>query len=946
MEFALIAIPFLLAGAIPLLTGFVSAKWISRGIAATLLGLFLWTWTLLPAIHHDGAIIRAYPWVSQFDLSLELYLDGLSAIFVLLITGIGSAVFLYAGYYLDGDERAPRFLLLLSAFTGSMLGVVLSGNLLLLFVCWELTSIFSFMLIGFDGKKPEARSAATQALVVTGGGGLALLVGLILLGLGSGSASMVDVLNTPMQEHPWYSAILILVLVGCFTKSAQFPFHFWLPGGMTAPTPASSFLHSATMVKAGIYLLARLYPVLGDTATWLVILAAVGMFTMFMGATLALRQRDLKGMLAYATVSWLGALVLMLSLPHYEGFKAAIIGIVAHALYKSTLFMVAGAIDHAKGTRIIDKLGGLAREMPGAAGIAIISCLSMAGMIPLLGFVAKETLLEAMIEFHEPAGILLLIGVSVSALFTVTVACIYVWDVFFGSSKPQAANHKAHDAHNSHSDASGHDSHDDHGHHNSPMMLVGPGIVASMSLIGAILLEPVLGEHLELAAHTESHYHLFAGFNSVFFLSLGLIGGGVVLFLLRNYWLRIPIPSPTSGAKIYMGFMKSLAFAGDNLLKAQSGKLSSYMAIILGVVGILIALPAFQYLSGITLNFTALTGRNIVEIALLLISIVSIIASIIFKQHLMATLALGVGGYAIAGIFLLVPGPDIALVQVLVETLAAVLVMIMLSRITERKRRKASSVIWGASKKVLRRDILISVLVGVGVGVFALAAAINRPNRDTRLANYYLETTAPEVGITDVVGAIITDFRGTDTLFEITVFTMAAMGVLTVLYLSRTAAKESEEAPQINVRITPSQISTPLTKLTTKLLLPISMVIAIAHILYGGDAPGDGFTAGVIGGISVALWYQVFGYDRSKLRNIRVEALLGLGLSIGIGNAVLPLFMGKSFLEHYNIVDVALPGNLHITSATVFEVAIFLTVFAAIITMINAMTNPEGIEEL
>lgn len=265
MELGFILIPFLVAVAVPLVGRYLPRNWVSWGIAATLLALFGWAISLLPRIHAQGPIILDYPWVETFDLSLTLYMDGLSAIFVLLITGIGAAVFFYAGYYMEGNPGALRFCALLSAFTGSMLGVVLSGNLLLLFICWELTSIFSFTLIGFDGEDPAARSAASQALVITGGGGLALLVGVILLGLASGSFAYQDVLQQSLSDHPWYTAIAVLVMVGCFTKSAQFPFHFWLPGGMTAPTPASAFLHSATMVKAGIYLLARLYPTLGDT---------------------------------------------------------------------------------------------------------------------------------------------------------------------------------------------------------------------------------------------------------------------------------------------------------------------------------------------------------------------------------------------------------------------------------------------------------------------------------------------------------------------------------------------------------------------------------------------------------------------------------------------------------------------------------------------------------
>jgi NADH:ubiquinone oxidoreductase subunit 5 (subunit L)/multisubunit Na+/H+ antiporter MnhA subunit/multisubunit Na+/H+ antiporter MnhB subunit len=949
MEIAFIVLPFVLAGAVPLLATSISAKWISRVIAGSLVFLFIQMCTLLPTLHEQGTIILSYPWVEQFNLALELYIDGLSAIFTLLITGIGAAVFLYAGYYMESDERAPRFLALLSAFTGSMLGVVLSGNLLVLFICWELTSVFSYMLIGFDGKNPDARSAATQALIVTGGGGLALLVGLVLLGLASGSSSFFHVLNYPMQDHPWYAGVTILILLGCFTKSAQFPFHFWLPGGMTAPTPASAFLHSATMVKAGVYLLARLYPTLGDTNLWLVALTGIGLVTMLVGASIALRQRDLKGMLAYATVSWLGALVLMLGLPHHEGYVAALVGIIGHALYKSPLFMVAGAIDHAEGTRVIDKLGGLARKMPGALAITVVCGLSMAGVIPLLGFAAKEALLHSVTELHEPAAPLVLLGVCLAAALTVTVAAILIWDVFFkkpkhdpqASTAPVAVDH--HDVHEH-----GHDDAHGHGHHNSPLMLLGPGIIAAASVVLALLIEPVIVPVLQLAVPHEIHVdlHLFPGFTPIFFLSLGLIAIGVVVFLARGWWLGLKIPSPSSGRKIYMGFIGGLNDAGDFVLKAQSGKLSQYLVIILGVIGVILILPASQYLSSTSVEFLPLTSTNFMEAALLFLTIVAVVASILFKGHLLAILALGVAGYAVGGIFLLAPGPDIAMVQILVETLAAVMVIIMLSRINERRRRRAAEAIWGGGKRVIRRDILVSVLVGVGVGAFALAAVVNRPSRESIVADYYLEATESEAGVKDVVGAIVTDFRGTDTLFEITVFSMAAGGVLTVLYISTTRTGAKEKPPAVPLTASLSQISTPLTQLAAKLLLPVSMLIAIAHLLYAGDAPGDGFTAGVVGGISVALWYQVFGYERTKLRQLRVEFLIGIGVALAAGNALLPLLMGESFLHHYSILDIPLPGDLHFNSSTVFEIAIFLTVFGSIVTMINAMTRPEGIEQL
>lgn len=927
MELGLVLIPFAAAVAIPIVGRVLPRAWIHWGITAVMLGLFAWVIALLPRIADEGAIALSYTWVAEFDLSLDLYIDGLAAIFALLITGIGAGVFLYAGYYMADDDRILRFLALLSAFTGSMLGVVLCGNVLLLFICWELTSIFSFTLIGFDGKNPAARSAASQALVVTGGGGLALLVGLVLLGLVGGSFSFTELLGTSLHDHPWYAGITVLVMIGCFTKSAQFPFHFWLPGGMTAPTPASAFLHSATMVKAGIYLLARLYPTLGDSDLWYTGLTTFGLLTLLVGSFNAIRQRDLKGLLAYATVSWLGTLVLLLGMPHREGYIAAMVGIIGHALYKSPLFMVAGAIDHATGTRNLDRLGGLLRKMPGAAVTSVIAGLSMAGIIPLLGFVAKETLLEVLLE---TGSVILLGGVLISAAFTVTAAAIFVWDVFFAPAK-QSQGHGDDDHHG----------HDDHAHHTSRLMLVGPGIIAAMGLITALAIDPLIEPLVALAYQDYVSLYLFHGFNTVFMLSLLAIAAGLVIFSTRRWWLRWELPRLPTGAGAYQSAMNLINRSGDLVLRTQSGKLSHYLAIMFGVIGVLLALPATQYLSSTPLELTFRGSSDFMKAVLLILSIASIVASILFRGHLLAALALGVAGYAVGGIFLLEPGPDVAMVQILVETLAAVLVIVMLSRISERKRKLAADALWGSGKNILRRDVLVSVLVGVGVGAFALMAVINRPSRDSLVADWYLNNVG-QVGVKDVVGAMITDFRGTDTLIEITVFAMAAMGVLTVLYL--THRKEDGSGYQIPINL--SQISTPLTRIAAALLLPVAMVIALGHLLYAGSAPGDGFTAGVIGGISIALWYQVFGYGGGRLRRLRPELMIGVGILLALVNALLPLLSGGSFLQHNNFGDVPLPADLHFTSSTVFEFAIFLTVFGSVITMINAITNPEGIENL
>ncbi len=935
MEFALILIPFALAAALPIIGGRMHATRLNWLLAAVLLGLFGWLLTLFPTIAAQGAVIVEQAWVESFGLTFALYIDGLALLFALLITGIGAAIFLYAGYYLDDDPRAPRFFALLMAFAGSMLGVVLSGNLILLFVCWELTSIFSFLLIGFDGTKPEARSGAAQALVITGGGGLALFVGLILMGTASDSFDLAQVLSAPLQDHPHYAAITLLVLAGCFTKSAQVPFHFWLPGGMTAPTPASAYLHSATMVKAGVYLLARFYPTLADTDLWFTALVGVGAVTMLVGALNAPFKRDLKALLAYATVSWLGALVLLLGLPHYEGYLAAMVGIIGHALYKSPLFMLVGVIDHATGTRLIDKLGGLARSMPVGAVIAVVSGLSMAGIIPLMGFVAKETLVHALTHYHGEYATLIALVVFVAAGLLVIVAAIFVWDVFFRPARFGAGTKAISEHH-----TLDHAPHDLHHHAPHPLIFLGPGVIALLSLALALLLEPLINPLLATILPGDFSLYLFAGINQEFIISLIIVAAGIAVFLARRLWLR-ELPEPLSVARGYKAFMRGIDRVGDFVLRAQNGKLSHYLAVILGVVGLLMVLPGAQYLQTVGVEFSVRDATDLLKAVLLILSLVATLASVLFKGHLLAALALGVAGYSVAGVFLLEPATDVALVQVLVETLGAVLIIVMLSRISEKRRRAAADVLWGKGRATLRRDVLVAMMVSAGVTAFALAAVINRPERESIIAEWYLANTE-SVGVTDVVGAMITDFRATDTLIEITVFSMAGLGALTVLQLTK--RRDMDGAFQLPMPM--SQITTPLTRWAATLFLPFAVIIALAQLMYAGNAPGDGFTAGVIGGISLALWYQVFGYSVQRLRRIRADRLIGVGLSLALVNAALPLLLGKDFLAHNKFGDIPLPAGLHFSSSTLFEIAIALTVFASMVNILNAITNPEGIEQL
>jgi NADH:ubiquinone oxidoreductase subunit 5 (subunit L)/multisubunit Na+/H+ antiporter MnhA subunit/multisubunit Na+/H+ antiporter MnhB subunit len=920
------------------------------GISA-LLGLLLaWLTTFLPAVR-EGALEGSLPWVPSLGLTLSLYLDGLSLLFAMLIVGIGAVVALYAGYYFDDARELNRFYMLLLAFMSAMLALVLAGNVLTLFIAWELTSVVSFLLIGFYGEtSAEARAGALRALVVTGGGGLALLVGLALLGTAADSMELRDILaNTTLRENPWYTAFTVLIFAGCFAKSAQWPLHFWLPGAMSAPTPASAYLHSATMVKAGIYLLLRLYPALGDTALWQYGLMGFGLATMLVGALLALRQRDLKACLAYSTVSQLGALVALIGLPEGAGLKAALVGILAHSLYKAALFLTAGAVDHAAGTRDLGKLGGLANALPGWAAVALLAGLSMAGLPPLLGFAAKETLLDAMLESPLP-----LLIVVASAALTVAMACILVWDVFMG---------QRHDtSHAVHEPARG--------------MLLAPTLLVGGALLAGLRLETVVTPLIQPALKKEVHLTLFSGFNEPFLLSLVAVAAGLGIFAARGRWRGWALPALPSGTQIYNALVVGVEKAGDLALRTQNGKLRYYLVVILGAVTLLQLSAGLNHITGMTLQLRWNGETDILRGLLLLLALGTMVASIFIRRHFMAALVLGVAGYSVGGLFLLEPAPDVALVQFMVETLGTVLLIIMLAKISEPEREAAMNNLWKQSRPGLLRDILIAVLVGGGVGLFALAAVNNRAALPNTITVWHLQNALPLLGFPDVVGAIVTDFRGMDTIIEITVFSVASLGALTLLSTPSPAAdwpkrfkrlalrwnvarRGAEPDTTLHVKALPhetdepeasfqSHFSTPLTRTIAGLVLPFALLVALSQLLYGGEGPGDGFTAGVISGLGVALWYIVFGYDeaRRRLGWLKPRYLIGAGLTLVIANAAFPLLLGLPFLTHISFDAIHLPADLHLSTTLFYETGIFLTVLGSTSTIMEAIAYPKEVEAL
>ncbi len=940
----------------------------------------------------QGAVTRLIEWVPELSLSLSWYLDGLSLLFGLIITGIGAGIFLYTGYYFDDAEEGTRFSMWLMGFAGAMLGVVLAGNLLSMFILWELTSVTSFMLIGFKGAKdPAARWGAQQAFLITGGGALALVLGIVLLGnmtgtiLGTGAFSfeLSDILNADPESfvlHPFYAVATVLIMIGAFTKSAQFPFHFWLPNAMSAPTPASAYLHSATMVKAGIYLLARLYPPLHNDLLWTMGLVLIGVTTMLIGAWFALSKRDLKGVLAYLTVSTLGAIVALLGLPNYEGMKAAMLMIVAHALYKAPLFLSVGTIEHNTGTRNLDELGNLRAYMPRLTWVVGISVLSMAGLFPLFGFVAKELLIDGFLHWEVGISGAMLALVVFSAILTVTAGLILFWEAFF-----QAPKHEIH----YHESSTWLDA--------TPIILAACSVVFSGLVIAGVFFQPLL----QTIIPKEVNLYFFPpdGFlNPAFQLSTLALVIGFLLFVSRDYWIRfmgLPIPE---GTKTFKQILNFIDFIGNQVVKSQNGQIRYYLVIIFAVLAIVLTVGGnlgfllSESLARIT--FTEPSGEAVLKGVILVLACAAAFYSVIVRNHLNATLSMGLVGYAIGVIFLLEPAPDVALVQFLVETLLTILTILILGRISRSQRETVMKQLWegrlrfhsvkGGSKAVslgVMRDVIIASAVGAVVFIFTLTALVTRPqvnvanevafcndnsldviDSTTRnsIVIYHICNAESQLGVTDIVGAIVTDYRAMDTLIEISVFAVAALGVLTLL--SRGLNVQSPFSPRSKKEAYPEEfdvdtmeqledardISTPFTRLVARIVLLLGFLVAFSHINFGGSAPGDGFTAGAFLGLATALWYVVFGYKvaKDRLKAFAPHRLLRIGLVVAIVNASLPMLLSGSFLGYVNYgkmlgIDTLLSDfGLKLSSTLVYETAIFLVVFGGFLAIIEAIAHP------
>ncbi|MEQ5793587.1 putative monovalent cation/H+ antiporter subunit A [Paracoccus sp. NFXS7] len=746
------------------------AGWISIAFPTI---LFLYFLGLLPEIA-QGPQVYGFDWVPSLGVQLSVLLDGLSMTFALLITGIGAAVTLYSARYLGDHPDYPRFVSYLLMFMVGMLGLVLADNLIMLFVFWEITTIASYLLIGFNADSAASRRSALQALLVTGTGGLILLAGLIVLGTVAGTSqlSQIVTMGDMIRAHPWYLGILLLFLAGAFTKSAQVPFHFWLPNAMAAPTPVSAYLHSATMVKAGVFLMARMNPALGGTDAWFWILTLFGGVTAVFASVMALRQTDIKQVLAYTTLMALGTLTMFIGAGTHYAIVAAMLFLVVHSLYKAALFLMIGIVDHATGTRDAGVLGGLSKAMPLTGLAAALAAISMAGIPPMVGFIGKEFMYKAGLGLDGFGAFWVTAMAFAASVLMFAVGGIVALKPFRGDLRPTPTTP-----------------------HEGPWaMLAGPLVLGTLSLIFG-LLPGVLGHYLVgPATHAvfgevrEVHLYLWGGINMALILSLLTFLAGWLVYRrhqairdrLAAFEARSPIDFDAGWDRLLDGF-KAFAAWQTNLI--QTGSLQRYMAVMFAtfvvmVGGSYLIKGAFQGVPGLSAE-----GVHPIQWTVLGLIVAGAILTVWTHSRMTAIAGMGASGIGVSLIFIMFSAPDVAITQLLVEVLVVVLVSVVMLRLPYLPRR---------SKTRFRTGHAV-IAGGAGLVTTFLLMSVMATDFDRRLTSFFEAASYPEAHGRNIVNVILVDFRALDTFGEITVVAIAAIAAFALLR-GATRRKPEEES--------------------------------------------------------------------------------------------------------------------------------------------------------
>ena len=943
----LLLLPFagsLVAALMPTHARTAAATWAALVAAAGL----VWVALLFPQLRAGEVLREEYRWIPSAGINFVIRMDGFAWMFAMLVMGIGTLVALYARYYMSKNDPVPRFFSFFLAYMGAMLGVVLSGNLVQIAFFWELTSLFSFLLIGYWHHRRDARRGARMALTITGAGGLALLAGMLMLGhiVGSYDLDAVLAAGDRIRAHELYTTMVVLVLLGALTKSAQFPFHVWLPRAMAAPTPVSAYLHSATMVKAGVFLLARLWPALSGTPEWFWIVGGAGVVTLVLGAYIAMFQNDLKGLLAYSTISHLGLITLLLGLNRDLAAVAAVFHIMNHATFKASLFMAAGIIDHETGTRDMRRLSGLWKAMPITGTLAFVASAAMAGVPLMNGFLSKEMFFAETVDLSSTP--LLDYGLPVAAtlagIFAVVYSMRFSVGVFLGPPARQLPLEP---------------------HEPVRWMRVPIEILVLLCIVVGIFPQWSIGPALDVAARPvvggampPFSLAIWHGFNKPLVMSLIALGGGIALYLLlrrgvvAGRFKHAPLLG-LNGQRLF----ESTLYGLDRASRWALAVLSTYRLqpqMLLMVLAAIVFASVALWAGGISWGDRPRVPGNL-EFALLWVlgCVAALAAANQAKFHRLAALILlGAVGLAVSLTFLWFSAPDLALTQLTVEVVTTVLFLLGLRWLPKRRPEEAEHL--GLRVRARRaRDLVVSLVAGGGMAVLAYAM-MTRPAPQS-ISPFFIDRSLPEGGGTNVVNVMLVDFRAFDTMGEITVLGIVGLTVYALLRRFRPPREMAALPPQQRA-VPPDLVSdliNPRTAQDTalgymmvpavlvRLLLPIAVVIALYFFMRGHNLPGGGFVAGLCVAIAFLTQYIVAGtYWVEAHLQLKVIRWIALGMLAAVATGLGSLWFGYPFLTSHT-AHVTLPGlgEVHFASAMLFDVGVFAVVVGATLLILTALAH-------
>ena len=906
---------------------------ISRGMTALgaigiSLSCFILLLTQTEHVLQGNAVLQSWDWIPQLGINLSFRLDALGLLFALLISGIGTLIFIYAYYYLSPKNSLAKLYQLLMLFMAAMLGISLSNNLIVLLVFWELTSISSFLLIGYWSQYEASQRGARMALTLTGLGGLALLGGFILLGQITGTYQIDQLLlmKDTIQQHALFVPTLLLILLGAFTKSAQFPFHFWLPNAMAAPTPVSAYLHSATMVKAGIFLLARFSPIFIGAALYHNLVTFVGLFTLCLAAGFAIFKEDLKGLLAYSTISHLGLIVCLLGIGSPLAIAAAIFHIINHATFKAALFMLAGIIDHETGTRDLRKLSGIWQLLPFTATLTLITAAAMAGVPLTNGFISKEMFFtELLANLSGSVMIIAAIMATLAGIFAVMYSIRLVHGVFFdGAIGSQVPNKAAHEP---------------------PIGMHLPSIILAIlciligifpALLASDLVNSVTRASLMQPSFAGTHLSIWHGFNAPLIMSLiALVGGSLFYFALaKNGRLRKidldPYLGQFQGKILFDLFLKHLLLTSRKIKRlTETGSLQNYLLLIVLFSLFMVSLPLFN--QGLSTGTRELTHAPWVAVVLWL-TLFSACWMMLWFHHerIKAVLISGAVGLVVTMVFVALSAPDLALTQITVDVVTTVLLLMSLSLLPQLTPYE--------SKRSRRwRDATLAILGGLGIGWIAWLMLTRDHNS---ISWFFMQQSIPLGGGSNVVNVILVDFRGFDTFGEVAVLGIAAIGTLCLMDGMRAHGTTMTEG--LSYRFNPSPL---MLRITASWVLPLALVVSFYIFMRGHNYPGGGFIAGLITAMALIIQYIVLGQDHAeqllRARSGRLyEIWIGWGLTIAGLTGMAAWFWGRPFLTSAHIfVHPPLLGKMHLASAAVFDLGVYITVVGATMLMISVLAD-------